>query len=870
MKRLISIAALALAAVQTFAGSWVRNNQIGYLPEATKVAVFMCDEVVQVNGFELVDAFTDEVAWKSDVVRPTGTLGQKKTTCRLDFSAMRTDGAYYIKVLSSGGETRSEIFPINSRVYDGAADFVLNYMRQQRCGWNPFFRDSCHRKDGIIVGHPDPKKDSTFLDVTGGWHDASDCLQYTTTSANAIYQMMFAYQNNPEAFSDNHLADGTPGRNGIPDIVDEIYWGLKWLDKMNPEPGEMYNQIADDRDHVGMRVPNDDQADYGWGKGEFRPVWFCSGEPQQRGKRGDKNKTTGVASTAGKFASDFALGAEILKPFYPEFAERIGAKAQAAYDAGVAKPGVCQTASVVSPYIYEEDNWVDDMELAAYEMFRRTGEAKYRTEAVEYARREPVTPWMGADSARHYQWYPFMNIGHYRIAKNFGGKVSEEFIRNMRSGIQRVYERGKDHPFMFGVPGIWCSNNLTSAMLTQCILYRELTGDTTYQEMEGSLRDWLLGCNPWGVSMIVEIPKGGVYPTQPHSFIINYKMGNTTGGLVDGPVYATIFGSLLGIRTDGGINYEEFQPGDLVYHDSTHDYSTNEPTMDGTASLTFPLSYYQREGRVYSELAHGSIGLCRPFARIGSRSDRAASQSAPAVPITTQTDNNIYQDGGIIRADPSVKHIYFVFTAADKADGEERIVSTLRKYNIKGGFFFTGEFFEKYPDVVRRLVAEGHYVGSHSYGHLLYAPWGKRDSLLVTKQEFEEDIFKSYELLREFGVTDAPYFIPPYEHYNSTISSWARQLGLQVINYTPGTLTNGDYTTPGMKRYFSSKEILGRIWEYESTEPNGLNGHIMLIHFGTDPARTDKFYDKLPGLIIELRRKGYSFTPLRDNDQAHL
>ena len=837
---MVSIAVLALAALQAFAGSWVRINQIGYLPEATKVAVFMSDDAVKVDGFELVDAFTGDVAWRSDAVRPTGALGQMRMTCRLDFSALKTDGAYYIKVLSSGGETRSEIFPINPKVYDGAADFVLNYMRQQRCGWNPFFKDSCHRKDGIIVGHPDPKKDSTFLDVTGGWHDASDCLQYTTTSANAIYQMMFAYQSNPEAFSDNHLADGTPGRNGIPDIIDEIYWGLKWLDKMNPEPGEMYNQIADDRDHVGMRVPNDDQADYGWGKGEYRPVWFCSGEPQQRGKRGDKNKTTGVASTAGKFASDFALGAEILKPFYPEFAEKIGAKAQAAYDAGVAKPGVCQTASVVSPYIYEEDNWVDDMELAAYEMFRRTGDKKYRTEAIEYARREPVTPWMGADSARHYQWYPFMNMGHYRIAKNFGGKVSAEFIRNIRSGIQRVYERGKDHPFMFGIPGIWCSNNLTSAMLTQCILYRELTGDTTYQEMEGALRDWLLGCNPWGVSMIVELPKGGIFPTQPHSFIINYKMGNTTGGLVDGPVYATIFGSLLGIRTDGGINYEEFQPGDLVYHDSTHDYSTNEPTMDGTASLTFPLSYYQREG------------------------------SATAAHLTTQTDNNIYQDGGIIRTDPSVKHIDFVFTAADKADGAERIISTLRKYNIKGGFFFTGEFFEMYPDVVRRLVAEGHYVGSHSYGHLLYAPWGNRDSLLVTRQEFNEDIFKSYKVLREFGITNAPYFIPPYEHYNATISSWARQIGLQVINYTPGTLTNGDYTTPEMKRYFSSKEILGRIWEYERTDPNGLNGHIMLIHFGTDPARTDKFYDKLPGLIRELRRKGYSFTPLKDNDQAHL
>lgn len=837
------MAILSLAAVQAFAGSWIRVNQIGYLPEATKVAVFMSDETAQINGFELVDAFTGEVAFISSAVRPTGVLGRMKTTCRLDFSGLKTSGAYYIKVLSSGGETRSETFPVGAGVYDGAADFVLNYMRQQRCGWNPFFKDSCHRKDGIIVGHPDPRKDSTFLDVTGGWHDASDCLQYTTTSANAIYQMMFAYQSNPEAFSDNHLADGTPGRNGIPDIVDEIYWGLKWLDKMNPEPGEMYNQIADDRDHVGMRVPSDDQADYGWGKGGFRPVWYCSGEPQQRGRRGDRNKTTGVASTAGKFASDFALGAEILRPFYPEFAERIGAKAKAAYDAGVAKPGVCQTASVVSPYIYEEDNWVDDMELAAYEMFRRTGDGKYRTEAIEYARREPVTPWMGADSARHYQWYPFMNMGHYRIARNFGGKVSAEFIRNMRSGIQRVYERGKDHPFMFGIPGIWCSNNLTTAMLTQCILYRELTGDTTYQEMEGSLRDWLLGCNPWGVSMIVELPKGGTFPTQPHSFIIKYKMGNTTGGLVDGPVYSTIFGGLLGIHTDGGVNYEEFQPGDLVYHDSTHDYSTNEPTMDGTASLTFPLSYYQREGRELQNKVSGAAVL---------------------------PDRNIYRDGGIIRTDPSVRHIDFVFTAADKADGADRIISTLRKYNIKGGFFFTGEFFELYPDVVRRLVAEGHYVGSHSYGHLLYAPWGKRDSLLVTRQEFEEDMFKSYKVLREFGITDAPYFIPPYEHYNATISSWARQLGLQVINYTPGTLTNGDYTTPGMSRYFSSKEILGKIREYERTDPDGLNGHIMLIHFGTDPSRTDKFYDKLPGLIRELRRKGYSFTPLKDNDQAHL
>ena len=821
MRRYLAILILALCSVPVSAGSWIRINQLGYIPSSTKVAVYLSEDPAGVDFFELVDVFTGRTVFRSDKVRRTGVLGRMKSTCRLDFSGFTKPGAYYIKA----GETRSEVFPIGSQVYDGAADFVLNYMRQQRCGSNPTYKDSCHTHDAIIVGHPDPLKDSTHLDVVGGWHDASDCLQYTTTSANAIYQMMFAYRMNPEAFLDNYLADGKPGRNGIPDIVDEIYWGLLWLDKMNPEPGEMYNQIADDRDHVGMRIPSDDQADYGWGRGRERPVWYCSGKPQRRGKTGLVNKTMGIASTAGKFASDFAVGSEVLKPFYPEFAERIGRKAKACYDAGVAKPGNCQTASVLSPYIYEEDNWTDDMELGALGMFSLTGDRKYLDEAVEYGRREPVTPWMGADSARHYQWYPFMNMGHYLLARDAGGRTGAEFKRNLRSGIQRVYERGKDHPFLFGVPGIWCSNNLATALLTQCILYRELTGDRTYEEMEGSLRDWLLGCNPWGVSMIVELPMGGVYPTQPHSYRINYHLGNTTGGLVDGPVYATIFGSLLGISTEGGINYEEFQPGDLVYHDSTHDYSTNEPTMDGTACLTFPLSYYEMTGR-------------------------------------KGCDRNVYRDGGIVRTDPSERHIDFVFTAADKADGADRIIETLRKNNIRGGFFFTGEFFEKYPDVVRRLVSEGHYVGSHSYGHLLYATWEDRDSMLVSKQEFQEDIVRSYSLLRSFGIDDAPYFIPPYEHYNAKISSWAREMGLQVVNYTPGTLTNGDYTTPDMKNYLSSKTILDRIWKCESEDPDGLNGHIMLIHFGTEDSRTDKFYDRLPELIRKLRRKGYSFTPL--------
>ena len=827
---LMMLIAIALVCPIARASGWIRINQLGYLPQATKVAVVLSQDDIEITEFELVDAFTGKTAYRSTSIRDMGPWGQMAATYRLDFSDFHTQGAYRIE---ASGIT-SPVFPINSSVWDGTADFVLNYMRQQRCGYNPFQRDSCHVKDAYVRYHPD--KEGQRIDVRGGWHDAADLLQYTTTSANAIYQMMLAWQQCPEAFGDHYQANGHKGANNIPDIVDEIYWGLQWLDKMNPAPGELYNQIADDRDHIGMKLPKDDPADYGWGPNNGRPVYYIDGKPQQRGKF--MNATMGAASTAGKFASDFALGAQVLAPYYPEFAAKISAKAASAYQVGIDKPGNAQTVSVVSPYIYEEDNWVDDMELGAIELYRMTGNQDYLIQAVEYGRREPVTPWMGADSARHYQWYPFMNMGHVRVVQEAVGnrRLQAEFVRNIRAGIERVQERARQtgNPFMWGVPGIWCSNNLTTAMLTQCILYRQLTGDRQFIVMEAALRDWLLGCNPWGTSMIVELPRGGTYPHAPHSNYVMEGVGMPTGGLVDGPVYATIFNSLKGVTLASdkhnaeGNTYDLLQPGDVVFHDNTHDYSTNEPTMDGTASLTFPFSFYETEGK-------GGSG------------------------------NFMWDEGAIVRGDTTKRQITLVFTADDHADGAERIITTLKQQGIKGAFFFTGRFFDLFPKVVERLIADGHYVGSHSYGHLLYCDWENRDSLLISKQQFRDDIIKSYETLARFGITpqQAPWMIPPYEWHNATVSAWAREMGLQLINFSPGTASSMDYTYPGIEGgnpYRDNRWLWDRIMRCEREKT--LNGHLLMIHFGTDERRTEKFYDRLPALIKELKRRGYSFVSI--------
>ena len=71
-------------------------------------------------------------------------------------------------------------------------------------------------------------------------------------------------------------------------------------------------------------------------------------------------------------------------------------------------------------------------------------------------------------------------------------------------------------------------------------------------------------------------------------------------------------------------------------------------------------------------------------------------------------------------------------------------------------------------------------------------------------------------------------------------------------------MSNADYTTPDMgQKYRSSKFIYDKIMEVEKKE--GLNGHLMLIHFGTDDRRTDKFYNGyLDKMIKTLKRKGYT------------
>ncbi len=227
-------------------------------------------------------------------------------------------------------------------------------------------------------------------------------------------------------------------------------------------------------------------------------------------------------------------------------------------------------------------------------------------------------------------------------------------------------------------------------------------------------------------------------------------------------------------------------------------------------------------------------------------------------------NNNItYSYGAIVRGDSTKKELALVFTGDSYADGAKDIIKTLSRENIKASFFFTGNFYrnKNFEDDINALLADNHYLGAHSDKHLLYCDWDKRDSTLITHEEFVVDIFNNYNEMKKIGINieESKYYLPPYEWYNDTISKWTKEVGLTLINFTSGTRSNADYTTPEMKNYISSEEIHNSILNYESSHQNGLNGFILLIHFGTASERKDKYYFYLNDLVNELRRRGYSF-----------
>ncbi|MEJ7671939.1 MAG: glycoside hydrolase family 9 protein [Chitinophagaceae bacterium] len=349
--------------------------------------------------------------------------------------------------------------------------------------------------------------------------------------------------------------------------------------------------------------------------------------------------------------------------------------------------------------------------------------------------RNHITPWLGADTAKHYQWYPFINLGHYELAKQLKDKRRDTIIGYYKTGIEKVWNKAKNNAFYRGVPFIWCSNNLTTSFAIQCYWYRELTNDKTFEEFEQANIDWLFGCNPWGTSMVYGLPSWGDTPVDPHSAFTHLKNYPINGGLVDGPVYGSIYKGLIGITLKDADEYAEFQSNVAVYHDDYGDYSTNEPTMDGTASLIYLLAAKENETPPLNLPQKGRL------------------------PQLLFQCSIMEQSLEVIK----VKNKLPWYLLLMNLEMEQVLLQMHYKNTMPKRLSFLQEDFISnpvYKNIITQLKQQGHYLGPHSDQHLLYSDaWTKRDSLLVTKQQFTKDLNTNLKAIEKFGVKRSDYKI---------------------------------------------------------------------------------------------------------------
>lgn len=835
--RKILLAITILAGYSTTPGqpAHIRINQAGYQPTDLKKAVVFSEEP-QFGFFGVEDVSTGKPTLLRMPLRPTGPSpwgGGFDHYYELDFTSIKTPGRYRLRLDASGITSRE--FSIG--LYPGYQEDLLFFMRQQRCGYNPFLDVACHRRDGRSFYAPFP--DETFVDASGGWHDAGDQLKYLITASNATARMMLAYELQKSKFGDFVDDLGRENRpNSIPDILDEAKWGLDWIHRLHPKADQLFHQVADDRDHRGFKLPDNDNADYGWGLNSYRPVYFADGKPQ--GLSQWKSRSTGVANIAGRSAAAMAMAFRIWKSDLKDadFAAKCLRAAETLYAMGKRREGFQQGNSFGAPYRYNEDTWADDMEYAAAELFKATRKPAYLADAKRYAKLAGTTSWMefensdmGFEMGRHYQMYPFTNVGHFALYPLVDVKTKQELAEYYRSGIERVVARAKSNPYGVGVPFLWCSNNLVVAFITQVHLYELMTGDKKYHDAMLAHRDWLLGKNPWGTSMFEGLPAGGEYPEDTHVPTVQLLKTQVRGGLVDGPIAASTYKSLLGLTLTRPDEFAAFQPRDVVYHDDVGDYSTNEPTMDGTADAILVMALFSERAK-----------------------PRVREAMVPNPRFT-------YDQGAITRGDKTSKKMALVFTGDEFAEGGTVIADALQKHNVKASFFLTGRFYRTRANrqIIERLERDGHYLGPHSDEHLLYADWNDRNKTLVTRKQFERDLNDNFAAMRPFGIDrrQVPFFMPPYEWYNRQIADWTEAMGYSIVDLTPGTRSNADYTTDDDKNYISSSAIMTRIKEYEAKDPNGLNGFILLTHIGSGPKRTDKFHNRVDELTAWLKVTGY-------------
>ncbi|WP_217589812.1 delta-lactam-biosynthetic de-N-acetylase [Lentibacillus saliphilus] len=186
------------------------------------------------------------------------------------------------------------------------------------------------------------------------------------------------------------------------------------------------------------------------------------------------------------------------------------------------------------------------------------------------------------------------------------------------------------------------------------------------------------------------------------------------------------------------------------------------------------------------------------------------------------------------------KHIYLTFDNGYEAGYTEDVLNVLKEENVPATFFVTGHYVKSEPDMIKRMVEEGHIVGNHSYHH--------PDFTVISKQSMKEELETLEAAVA--NVSDQKsmtYLRPPRGTFSEKTLSWAAELGYTHVFWSLAFI---DWNTDKQK---------GWEYAYEQVIDQIHPGAIMLLH-----AVSSDNAEALSQIIQDLKAEGYTFKSLDD------
>ncbi|MCF7989875.1 MAG: glycoside hydrolase family 9 protein [Thiohalocapsa sp.] len=472
--------------------SSIKVNQVGYLPTATKIA-FVGNWLgdygpmpVEETLFRVVRAGTDTVVLSGQLeLRIADDVRSGEDVHTADFSALAAPGSYQVEVPCIG---RSHPFDIAADVYDDVYRTTMRlFYHKRNTALTAPYADPGYERAGI-----DPLLDAVFHPVLEtyplsrgetafdykptrmGWYDAGDYGQYVHNAAPVWPALALAL----DLAADGHFADGELGipesGNGIPDILDELRWGMQWALSMQDDDGGVYWRVASG--HFDMGMPAD--------VAEPRFIY---------------EKTTRATA---QFAAMGAIYSRLMQRYRP-------AEADAVLDAALRAWAFVANNAIWPPEgthytnppqypgggTYAVGSSIPDMMWAAAELYRSTGDTVFQAHYRSLLGR--VSMDLSAAPNTTWGYWAMANAPHANrdilLVENARRSIMVAADMKLNRSASAPYRSAK-HPY---IPYTgWYNFSVSPIDALALLQAHHLGGEPVYLDVATQLLDIILGANP--------------------------------------------------------------------------------------------------------------------------------------------------------------------------------------------------------------------------------------------------------------------------------------------------------------------------------------------------------------------------------------